>query len=280
MTTSGLSAATYLLLAFLLCWVGKLAYGLFHPRVRVDREITARDNFAFAVPLGAYYLGILIVMGAPLSGQPRGNLLRDAAAVAAWGVLAVVLLNLASLANRRFLFGDVDLGLEILERNNVAAGIVVAGSHVANALIILGALADEGGLVAAAAFWLYAQVLLTLAAVVFLRVVRYDLAAEVRRGNHAIALALAGALIAIGNILRMSITGPFEGWSASFGASTGYALVGLALLFIVRQLTDWLLLPGVTIRQEVLEQEVPNVGVGYMEALFYLGASLLIGWSL
>ena len=34
------------------------------------------------------------------------------------------------------------------------------------------------------------------------------------------------------------------------------------------QATDWLLLPGVTIRQEVLEQEVPNVGVGYLEALF------------
>jgi uncharacterized membrane protein YjfL (UPF0719 family) len=278
--TYGLSAVTYLLLSFVLCWVGKLTYGWFHPRVRVDREVTARDNLAFAIPLGAYYLSILIVMGAPLSGQPHGSLLRDALSVAGWGFLAVVLLNLAAIANRRFLWGPVDPEREILERRNVAAGIVLAGSHVANALLILGALADEGGLVPAAVFWLYGQVLLLLAGAVFLRVVGYDLGTEIRRGNTAIALSLAGAFIGLGNILRMSITGPFEGWGVGFAAATGYALAGFALLFLVRQLTDWLLLPGVTIRQEVLEQEVPNVGVGYLEALFYLGASLLIGWSL
>jgi uncharacterized membrane protein YjfL (UPF0719 family) len=276
----GLSALAYLALSFLLCWVGKLAYGLFHPHVRVDREMTARDNLAFALPLGAYYLAILIVMGAPLSGQPRGDLLRDAGSVAAWGLLAMVLLNLASLANTRVLFGGLDLPAEILQRNNVAAGTLLAGSHVANALLILGALADEGGLLPAAVFWLYAQVLLTVATRSFLRLVGYDLAAEVRRGNQAIALTVAGVLVGIGNILRMSITGSFEGWSAGFAAATGYAVAGLVLLFVVRQATDWLLLPGVTIRQEVLEQEVPNVGVGYLEALFYLGASLLIGWSL
>jgi uncharacterized membrane protein YjfL (UPF0719 family) len=278
--TSGLAAATFLLLTFVLCWVGKMAFGWFHGHSLVDRELTARDNLAYAVPLGAYYLAILIVMGGPLSGQSRGNLLHDALAVSAWGILAIVLLNLASLTNRRFVFRGVDLAHEILERQNLAAGIVLAGSYVANALLILGALADEGGLQPAAVFWLYGQVLLTLAALAFLRLVGYDLRAEIGRGNRAVALTLAGALIAIGNILRMSITGPFEGWTTSFAAATGYALAGLALLFVVRQLTDWLLLPGVTIRQEVLEQEVPNVGVGYLEGLFYLGASLLIGWSL
>jgi uncharacterized membrane protein YjfL (UPF0719 family) len=276
----GLSAVTCLILSFAICWMGKVCYGLFHPTVRVDREMTARDNFAFAVPMGAYYLGILIVMGAPLSGQSRGSFLREALLVLAWGVLAMVLLNLASLANRRFLFGGIDLAGEILERTNVAAGILVAGSHVANALLILGALADEGGLLPAAIFWLYAQVLLTVATLAFQRLVGYDLAAEIRRGNQAIALAVAGALVGIGNILRMSISGPFEGWSAGFAAATGYAVAGLVLLFVVRQLADWVLLPGVTIRQEVLEQEKPNVGVGYLEALFYLGASLLVGWSL
>jgi uncharacterized membrane protein YjfL (UPF0719 family) len=277
--TYGLAAVTYLLLSFVLCWVGKLVFGVFHPAARVDREVTARDNVAFAIPLGAYYLGILIVMGAPLSGQPRGDLLREAISVAGWGVLAVVLLNVASIANRWILFGGLDVGHEI-GRGNVAAGMVAAGSHIANALLVLGALADEGGLLAAAIFWGYAQALLLGAAAVFLRLVQYDLVTEIRRGNQAVALGLAGVLVAIGNILRMSISGPFEGWSAGFAAATGYALAGLVLLFVVRQLTDWLLLPGVTIRQEVLEQEVPNVGVGYLEALFYLGASLLIGWSL
>ena len=278
--TPGVQVVVYFLLAFALCWVGKLAYGLFHPRARVDKEMTARDNLAFAVPLGAYYLGILIVMGGPLSGQPRGSLLRDGLSVIAWGLLAVLLLNLASLAKHRILFRRLDLFGEILERKNLAAGMVVAGFHIASALLVLGALADEGGLLPAAAFWLYAQVLLTLAAAIFLRVVHEDLAGEVRKGNRAVTLSLAGALVAMGNVLRLAISGPFEGWARGFAAATGYALAGLALLFAARWLTDWLLLPGVTIRHEVVEQEVPNVGVGYLEALFYLGTSFLIAWTL
>lgn len=30
----------------------------------------------------------------------------------------------------------------------------------------------------------------------------------------------------------------------------------------------------------LLNQEVPNTGVGYLEALFYLGTSFLIVWTL
>lgn len=278
--THGLQALTFLVLCFALCWVGKLVYGLFHPGTRIDRELTARDNFAFAIGLGGYYLGILIVVGGPLSGPSHEDLLADAIAVALWGLLAVALLNVASVVNRRLVFRRLDLSREILEHGNVAAGIVVAGSHLANALLVLGALADEGGLLPAAVFWVYAQVLLAAAAVVFLRAVRYDATAEIVRGNRAVALMIAGVLVAMGNVLRMSITGPFEGWTAGFAAASGYAVVGLVLLFVARWLTDWLLLPGVTIRHEVLEQEVPNVGVGYLEGLFYVGASLLIGWSL
>jgi uncharacterized membrane protein YjfL (UPF0719 family) len=278
--TTGLQVVVYFLLAFALCWVGKLAYGLFHPRARVDVEVTAKDNLAFAVPLGAYYLGIFIVVGAPLSGQSRGSMLQDALSVVAWGLLAVLLLNLASLAKRRILFRGIDLLGEILERGNVAAGIVVAGFHIASALLVLGALADEGGLLPAAVFWLYAQILLTLAAAVFLRVVHEDMTAEIRRDNRAVALSLAGGLVAMGNVLRLAISGPFEGWARGFASATGYAMAGLALLFAARWLTDWLLLPGVTIRQEVVGQEVPNVGVGYLEALFYLGTSFLIAWTL
>jgi uncharacterized membrane protein YjfL (UPF0719 family) len=278
--TSGVQVVVYFLLTSVLCWVGKLVYGLFHPRARVDVEMTAKDNVAFAVPLGAYYLGILIVMGAPLSGQPRGNMLQEALSLASWGLLAVLLLNLASLAKRKILFRALDLMGEILERGNLAAGIVVAGFHIASALLVLGALGDEGGLLPAAAFWLYAQILLTFAAAVFLRLVHEDLTAEIRRGNRAVALSFAGVVVAIGNILRMAISGPFDGWGNGLGAATGYALAGLALLFAARWITDWLLLPGVTIRHEVVEQEVPNVGVGYLEALFYLGTSFLIAWAL
>lgn len=277
--THGAQAVVFLALCFVLAWVGKLAYGLFHHGTRVDRELTARDNVAFAIVLGGYYFGILIVLGAPLSGSSRGSLLGDVTSVALWGLLAILLLNLSSLVSRRLLCGRLDLTREVLERRNMAAGTVLAGSYVANALLVLGALSDEGGLAAACVFWLYAQALLEVAVFAFMRGVHYQTAELIARDNRAVGFMVAGVLVGMGNVLRMSIAGQFEGWGPGFMTSTVYAVAGLALLFAVHWLTDWVLLPGVTIREEVLEQSIPNVGVGYLEAVFYVGVSLLIGWS-
>jgi uncharacterized membrane protein YjfL (UPF0719 family) len=278
--SSGIHVLITLLLALALCWAGKWAYGVFHPEARVDAEVTAKDNLAFALPLGSYYLGILIVIGGPLSGGAQRGLLSDSLAVIGWGLLAILLLNLASLVKHHLLFRRIDLQAEIADRRNVAAGIVSSGLHLANALLILGALTGEGGLLPAAVFWVYGQVLLALATLVFLHLTHDRLGQEILRGNRAAGLSVAGLLVAMGNVLRLAIGGSFEGWAAGFAAATGYTLSGLALLFAVRWLVDWLLLPGVTIRQEIFEAEVPNTGVGYLEAVFYLGASLLIGWTL
>ena len=73
----------------------------------------------------------------------------------------------------------------------------------------------------AAIFWHYAQAMLTLSAPSYLRLAHQSLGAEIRRGNQAVALSLAGVL---------------------------------------------------------LDQEIPNTGVGYLEAL--LGTSFLIVWTL
>lgn len=277
---SGVQVLVLLVLAFALCWIGKQAYRLFHPGLRLDAELTTKDNLAFAVPLGAYYFGILLAVGGPLASPSRGDLVHDGLAVVGWGLLAIGLLNLASLGKRQALLFGLDLTHEILARQNVAAGTVLAGFHVAGGLVVLGALSGEGGLLPAVIFWLYAQLLLMLGAVVFLRLTHEDIRVEILRDNRAAALSLAGVVVAMGNILRFAIGGSFEGWGASLVAATSYALAGLALLFGVRWLLDWLLLPGVTIRHEVVEQTVPNVGVGYLEALFYLGASFLIVWAL
>ncbi len=55
--------------------------------------------------------------------------------------------------------------------------------------------------------------------------------------------------------------------------------MGLVLLFAAPWLTDLLPLPGVRIRREVAEQEVPSIGVGDLEALCYPGLSFLIAWA-
>ena len=45
-------------------------------------------------------------------------------------------------------------------------------------------------------------------------------------------------------------------------------------------MTDWLLVPGVTLEQELVRQAKPNVGAGLLEAFSYVAASFLIGAAL
>jgi hypothetical protein len=51
------------------------------------------------------------------------------------------------------------------------------------------------------------------------------------------------------------------------------------VLPVIRLATDKVLLPGATITAELVEKEKPNLGVAFIEMFSYIGASLLIGWS-
>lgn len=99
-----------------------------------------------------------------------------------------------------------------------------------------------------------------------------------KRNNPAAGVALAGLLIATGNIVRVAFTGEYQNWILSF---TEYGLVllfCLALLIAIRWLADLILVPGVKISDEIVNQEVPNLGAGLIEAFSYIAASFLIAW--
>jgi hypothetical protein len=43
-------------------------------------------------------------------------------------------------------------------------------------------------------------------------------------------------------------------------------------------LADLILVPGVKISDEIVNQEIPNVGAGLIEAFAYIAASFVITW--
>jgi uncharacterized membrane protein YjfL (UPF0719 family) len=278
--TEGLTAAINLLLALGLCWLGSRLYGLLCGHRELDRELTLRDNAAFAVPFGGFLLGIMLLLASPWTSAAALPTGQAYGFRVLWGALGIGLLAAGSWLHERFLFQAFDPWTHVFKDRKLSAGIVLAGSHVAAALITRGALADQGGPLAALVFWLYAEVLLLAAMRVFLQFSHYHLASEFKRDNRAAALAVAGAMIALGNLLGYSITGAFLGWSEAFAATTTYALAALVFLYLIHRLTDWLFFPHVTLHQEIITQDTPNTGVGYLVAVFYIGLSCLIGWSL
>lgn len=275
-----LSSLFYLLLGLLLCGAGRLVFGAFNRRHAHDEQLVVKDNLAFAVPMGAYYFSILLCLGAAFSGPSRGTLLHDAAVTVGWGLSAILLLNAGAALARPWIFKGLNADAEIDDKGNLAAGILLAGAYVASGLVTLGALSSPSRLLPALLLWAYGQALLMLSVRVLPLLLGYRTSPEIARGNRAVALCAAGALIAVGNVLRLALASAPPEASMAVAVVTGYAALGVALLPLCSAAAQRLLWRGFTARHELLEQKEPNVGVGFLLGLFYVGASLLVGWCL
>ncbi len=269
----------YLAAIFVLFLVGKLVYDKLHPRFVLKHELFERDNVALAVAVVGYYLGLVFALGGMLEG-PSSGWLQDLIDIGLYGLLAIVLLNVSAFLNDKLIMSRFDNTKEIIDDRNAGTGAIEAGNHVANGLILGGALSGEGDLVTAVAFWALGQVVLVVAALVYNLVTKFDLHAEVERDNVAVGVGFAGALVAMGYIVRLGVYGDFVSWSENLTELAQWSVVGLLLLPVVRFLTDKILVPGVNLNDELVGQENPNLGAGFIEAFSYVAAAMLIGWAI
>lgn len=271
----------YMLVCFALFFVGKLLYQLLHRGVDVDAEMVDKDNFAFAITQVGYFVGLLLAIAGTMAGSSHESLLQDVGLTFAYGGIAVLLLNIAIVINDKIIFSALDLKKNIIERGNVAVGVVEAGNYIANGLIIYGVLSIEASEVwFALGFWVAAQLIVIAVALLYNKTTPYEVFNKIYTGNVAVAVAFAGFLVAMGNIVRYVIESEHESVldsALAIGIQLGVALLALP---IFRWLTDKLLLPKRSITDELVNQEVPNVGVGLVEAFAYISASTLITISL
>ena len=273
-----LTGLVYLASIFVLFLIGKLVYDKLHPGFVLREELFERDNVALSLAVVGYYLGLVLALGGVLSGPSLG-LVDDLIDIFFYGLLAIVLLHVSAWLNDRVILRRFDNQKEIITDRNAGAGAIEGGNHVANGLIIAGAISGFGDLVTALAFWGLGQVVLILAGLVYERVVPFDVHDQIERDNVAVGVAFSGVLIAIGHIVGVAVEGDFIGWRENLAQLAAYAAVGLVLLPLVRLLTDKLLLPGVKLNDELVAQDEPNLGAGLIEAFSYVAAAMLIGWA-
>jgi uncharacterized membrane protein YjfL (UPF0719 family) len=270
----------YLLIGFLLFFLGKLSYQLFHRKINVKDELVFKDNLAFAVAHTGYFIGLLAALGGALLGESQGFLL-DAGYMLLYGVLAIVLLNLSVLVNDNLILSKFSVYKEICEDRNVGTGVVEGASAIATGLIIMGSLWGEGGgILTAIAYWIIGQLLLILTAFVYNWITPYNIHEHIEKDNVAVGIGFAGALIAIGNLIRYALMHEFVSWSFTLENVGIEVAIGLLFLPVARWIADKILLPGQNLTDEIINQEHPNIGASIIEAFAYIGGSVLITWSL
>lgn len=275
-----ITSLIYLALSFALFIVGKLVFKLFHKEVEVAKELVEHDNLAFAVAHVGYYVGILLAVGSAIVGPSHG-LVQDMIDISIYGLLAILLLNIALIINDKIILRKFSIREEISGKQNLAVGVAEGAIAVSTGLILLGSVSGEGGsVVTAIVFWALGQVLLILTALLYNAITKFDLYEQLGKANVAVAVGFAGALIAIANLIRYGLSGGFETWQENLtnvGLEVG---VGFVFLPVMRVVTDKLLLPGRNLTDELVNQEKPNLGAAFVEAFAFIGGSVLITWSL
>lgn len=271
----------YLAVSFLLFFIGKIAYQLTHPKIRVKDELVVQDNFAFAVAHTGYFIGLLLAIVSAVIGPSRG-IIQDVIDILIYGGIAIVLLNLSILLNDKIILRKFSVHDEIIRDRNTGTGVIEGANAVATGLILLGAVSGEGGgIVTALVFWLIGQVLIIITSLVYAAILPYDVHAEIEhKDNVAAGIGFAGAIVAIANLIRFGLMKDFVSWSQSLIEVGIDVAIGIAFLPLARIIADRILLPGQKLTDEIVNQEKPNNGAALIEAFAYIGGSVLIATCL
>ena len=257
----------YVVLGLAVLFIAKVVQDLI-TRYSINQQVTGENNAALGLSLAGYYLGVVFVFVGALY-QPL-SVIRDddwkPTSAGYWGevlevliyaLVGIVVLNVARLVVDRLVLHTFQTEKEIVEQRNIGAGAVEFGVYLATGLVIAGSIAGTGSTEAAGAevsaldsalrslvFLGLGMVVLIVYSLFYQLTTSYDIHGEIEQGNTAVGVALAGNLIAIGLVTFKAVFGEFVGWGESLAGFLVFAVLGFALLFVVRQIADVVLLPG------------------------------------
>jgi uncharacterized membrane protein YjfL (UPF0719 family) len=283
-STSIINALTYITTSIVLFAIGKLIYSLVHRKIDLKHELVEKDNFAFILSYVGYFTGLIIIIGAAIKGDSYG-LGSDVAQISLYSTLGILLLHISIWASNKLILPKFDIKKEIITDKNAGTGIIEASIYIANGLVLYAALVGESnslaeGIKTFIAYWFIGNIVLIIAAKIFSLWMKYDIHHEIEKDNVAAGVSFSGAILAMSIIIMNALIDPFIDWTITITDVIIYTVLGCILLPIVRWLADKLLLPGRSLTDEISNQETPNIGAGLLEAFAYIGAALLIIWSL
>ena len=278
----------YVALGLGILTLGKILRDLLTP-YRIDEQVTKKKNLAVSLRLSGYLIGIILVfLGAlyqPLLVSSVDGLGfnrefgEDVLEVFLYSLAGIAALNVVRILVSRLVLYKFDLEKEILEDQNVGAAAVEFGTYIATALLIAGAASGEGGGPdVALAFFGLGLVALMLFALFYQITTPFDIHKEIEGDNAAVGVALGGNLIAMGLVTFKAVFGSFDGWSEAIAAFITFAVVGFLLLFVLRLMIDFLLLPKVKVSNELAAER--NVGVALIEGAVVISASLILFFAI
>mmetsp|Transcript_146252 Transcript_146252/g.354928 ORF Transcript_146252/g.354928 Transcript_146252/m.354928 type:complete len:416 (-) Transcript_146252:75-1322(-) len=244
--------------------------------VSLDSELTESDNPAMAISFTAFLAAICIVITGPRTpgsvGDEADEMFFDAVV---WTTIGVVLLFIANVMNNFIMMRGFVARQSLLDQN-VATGIIEAGTYLASALIIRASLTgDSSDVTFANSLWtvlLYfalGQVALFISAVLLQKLTPYDDQKEAAAGNPAAGVKFFGNLVSLGILISNPLTK-----SDSLITFISCLGIGMVLLTLLRFFLDKVVLPGHSVDSEIAKDQ--NWGIALVEAAIGIAVALVL----
>ncbi len=254
--------------------------------VDATRELSVRDNPAFGISLSAAMLGVAIMLGGAVYGDPDESGLPSWVDVAAFGLTGIVLLTITRFVLSKIVLTNISLRQEILGGNKAVA-IADAGNVIAASIIIYVVMKwvpayTMDTVMALLGGFAVSQAFLALMTVLRIRVfARFGygggLQDQLLQGNISVALKFAGQKI--GTALAMSTAAQIVVYEEY---TVGPILLAWAIASVVVvcvwevlcQIAQRIILFRVNLQHEVINDK--NIAIGSILAAIYISLGLLI----
>lgn len=269
---------------------------------KISEQLSKKNNVALGLSIAGYYLSVIIIYVAviyhPLTSLTvggssevalkfEGDYWLEVLEAFLFALGAIVVLNVCRWLVDKFVLFKFDTAQKIVEEQNVGSGAVEFGVYVAVSLVIAASTASTGGeqlgavevsllegLLRTVAFFGLGMVALISYTIFYELTTRFSIHDEIQSNNTAVGVALAGNLVAVSIVTFKAVYGEFTGWTESVVAFFTFAVLGFALLYLIRWVIDITLLPGTKVSDELAVDR--NLGVAFIESAVVISAALIL----
>lgn len=268
----------YFVFALLLFILGKFLFDWSTPRIDDEKELSERDNPAFALIFAGYMLGLAFALAGSFFelGPSIGANLLD---IGASGLSAIVLLRLSMFLGEKLMLPGLSFSREIVQHRNLGAAFAFAGLFLADGLVIGAVMTGRSDspadmFIDIGLYWALGQAFLLVAWLLFRLIARFDIGKEIaEEDNPAAGLSLAGFLIGVGIVLDAALRGAGSDRLAEVLTALAVGAVGLVLLAAGRLLSATVLFRNA--RLAVEESSHRNIAAGAVSALASIAVAIL-----
>jgi len=245
---------------------------------RVNEIIGLKDNAAAAIDLCGFLGGLVLgLLGSVVVASD--DWLSQASDIAVSGLVVIATMLAADFVADLAVFRRIDDHVELFERRNIALALGRAGASLGTGFVIRGALGHvDTPLVVGLAWVAVGQVAMVLMALVYQWLTPYDDLEQIRSGNVAAALPIAGILVAVGLTVEAAVYGATTSWLDDLRAVAVYLVLSAVLVWVLRWVTNRFLLPGTRLADEIERDR--NAGAGLIEGTSFVIGALLVSYFL